>query len=107
MIQFEYVGMALVYYVYIIETQDGTYYTGQTNDLIRRLDEHASGNSHSAKYLRMHPPKYLVHYERFESRSDAMRRETEIKQSRSLKESLIGERRDIEGILESYRESIS
>ncbi|MGV9168833.1 MAG: GIY-YIG nuclease family protein [Promethearchaeia archaeon] len=99
--------MALVYYVYIIETQDGTYYTGQTNDLIRRLDEHASGNSHSAKYLRMHPPKYLVHYERFESRSDAMRREIEIKQSRSLKERLIGERRDIEGILESYRESTS
>ncbi|MBS3795944.1 MAG: GIY-YIG nuclease family protein, partial [Candidatus Thorarchaeota archaeon] len=41
-----------MYYVYIIETTDGTYYTGQTNDLIRRLGEHAAGNSHSAKYLR-------------------------------------------------------
>jgi putative endonuclease len=45
-----------MYFVYIIETEDGTYYTGQTNNLLRRLKEHVSGKSHSAAYFRMHPP---------------------------------------------------
>jgi len=31
------------YYVYIVECLDGTYYTGYTNNLNRRMKEHKSG----------------------------------------------------------------
>ncbi len=37
------------FYVYIIECGDGSYYTGYTNDLARRLKEHASGKQ-GARY---------------------------------------------------------
>jgi len=83
-----------MYYVYIIETEDGTYYTGQTNCLMRRLKEHMSGNSRSAAYFRMHPPRFLVYVEECPTRADAMRREREIKRSRRLKMALVGKRRD-------------
>ena len=90
-----------MYYVYIIETEDGTYYTGQTNDLYRRLQEHLSNNSKSASYFHIHKPKYLVYLEELETRSDAMKREREIKQNRKLKLSLIGNRRDLWEVIES------
>ncbi|TFG11403.1 GIY-YIG nuclease family protein [Candidatus Thorarchaeota archaeon] len=95
-----------MYFVYIIETEDGTYYTGQTNDLARRLKEHAYSNSHGSFYLRMHKPKFVVHLEQFESRSEAMQRELEIKNNRKLKMELIGPRRDIREVIateESYK----
>ncbi len=95
-----------MYFLYIVETEDGTYYTGQTNDLSRRLKEHVHSDSHGAAYLRMHKPKYLVHLEQFETRSEAMQRELEIKNNRKLKMSLIGARRDIREVIateESYK----
>ncbi|MHA2034260.1 MAG: GIY-YIG nuclease family protein [Candidatus Thorarchaeota archaeon] len=92
-----------MYFVYIIETEDGTYYTGHTNDLLRRFTEHLSGNSKSARYLRMHRPMYLVHLERFETRREAMRREKQIQRDRRLKLSLIGPRRDLREVIESER----
>jgi putative endonuclease len=91
----------MVYYVYIIETVNGTFYTGQTNDLSRRLDEHLSGDSRTAAYFRMHSPKYLVHVEEFDTRADAMRRERQIKRNRTLKMRLVGERRAIEDLVSS------
>jgi putative endonuclease len=68
-----------MFYVYIIETEDGTYYTGQTNDLLRRFKEHLSNTSKSALYFRMHKPRYLVYLEEVASRSEAIQRELEIK----------------------------
>ncbi|MHA1959641.1 MAG: GIY-YIG nuclease family protein [Candidatus Thorarchaeota archaeon] len=91
----------MVYYVYIIETVNKTLYTGQTNDLARRLTEHLSGNSKSAAYFRMHPPRFLVHVEEFQTRGEAMRRERQIKRNRALKMRLVGERRAIEDIISS------
>ena len=90
-----------MYFVYIIETEDGTYYTGQTNDLLRRLQEHISNTSKSASYFYMHKPRFLVYLEEVNSRSEAMRREREIKQNRKLKMSLIGNRRDLLEVIES------
>jgi len=90
-----------MYFVYIIETEDGTYYTGQTNNLLRRLKEHVSGKSHSAAYFRMHPPLYLVHVEECRSRKLALKRERLIKRSRRLKMSLIGSRRHLLEVIES------
>jgi putative endonuclease len=92
--------------VYIIETEDGTYYTGQTNDLARRLKEHVHSNSHGAFYLRMHKPTFVVYLEQFETRSEAMQRELQIKNDRKLKMDLIGPRRDIREVIateESYK----
>ncbi|MFQ5831990.1 MAG: GIY-YIG nuclease family protein [Candidatus Thorarchaeota archaeon] len=90
-----------MYFVYIIETEDGTYYTGQTNDLHRRFTEHLSGNSKSASYLRMHKPTYLVYLEECPTRSDAMRLERKIQRNRRLKMSLIGPRRHLLEVVES------
>ncbi|NME83545.1 GIY-YIG nuclease family protein [Clostridium sp. SM-530-WT-3G] len=65
-------------YVYILECSDGTFYTGWTNDLEKRIRMHSEGKG--AKYTKGRGPLKLVHCEEFESRSDAMRREYEIKQ---------------------------
>jgi len=73
--------------VYVLECSDGTYYTGYTTDVERRVAEHDAGDG--AKYTRGRTPVELVHTERFETRSAAMSREYEIKQlSRSEKEAL-------------------
>ena len=89
-----------MFYVYIIETEDGTYYTGQTNDLPRRLQEHIRQSSQSASYLKSHKPLFLVYLEEFETRGDAMRREIEIKNNQKLKQELIEENDRIS--IESY-----
>lgn len=67
-----------MHYVYILECDDGTLYTGYTTDPDRRLDEHNAGNG--ARYTRGRTPVELVHTEEYETRSDAMSREYEIKQ---------------------------
>ena len=87
--------------VYIIETEDRTYYTGQTNDLSRRLEEHISGGSKSAAYFRMHQPKFLVYTEECKSRAAAMQREREIKRNRRLKLSLVDQRQDIQAVIDT------
>ena len=75
-------------YTYIVEYSDGTFYTGWTNDLDRRIAAHNSGKG--AKYTKTRRPVTLVYYEMFEAKEEAMRREYEIKQySRRQKEKLI------------------
>ncbi|MEF8757579.1 MAG: GIY-YIG nuclease family protein [Halobacteriales archaeon] len=76
------------HYVYVLECADGTFYTGYTTDLERRVREHDAGEG--AKYTRGRTPVTVVHVERFESRSAAMTREHEIKSlSRAEKERLV------------------
>jgi len=76
-----------VHHVYVLECSDGTYYTGYTTDVERRVAEHDAGDG--AKYTRGRTPVELVHTERFETRSAAMSREYALKQlSRSEKEAL-------------------
>lgn len=75
-------------YVYIVECSDGTFYTGWTNNLKRRVEQHSNGTG--AKYTRGRGPVKLVYYEEFEEKRDAMKREYEIKRySRSDKLKLI------------------
>jgi putative endonuclease len=90
-----------MYFVYIIETEDGTYYTGMTNDLARRFSEHVSNSSRSASYLRMHRPAYVVHITECERRSDAMRLENRLKSDYKFKMDSIGPRRSILEVIES------
>ncbi|MFB6169427.1 MAG: GIY-YIG nuclease family protein [Haloferacaceae archaeon] len=78
-----------MHHVYVLSCADGTYYTGYTTDVDRRVAEHDAGEG--AKYTRGRTPVDLVHVETFESRSAAMRREAEIKSlSRAEKEALVG-----------------
>ncbi|MFW9965103.1 MAG: GIY-YIG nuclease family protein [Candidatus Sifarchaeia archaeon] len=90
-----------MYFVYIIETQDGSYYTGMTNDIARRFQEHLSGNSKSAAYLKMHKPEYVVYMTECETRADAMRLEQRIKKDYNLKMECVGPRRDIREVIET------
>jgi putative endonuclease len=90
-----------MHFVYIIETEDGTYYTGMTNDLARRLQEHYSGGPKSARYLRSHKPQYVVYLQECQSRGDALRLEAKIKRNTTFKRECIGPRRDIREVIES------
>ena len=64
-------------YVYIVECKDGTYYTGWTNNLDKRLKAHNDGKG--AKYTRARRPVSLVYHEEFRTKEEAMRREYAMK----------------------------
>ena len=79
------------YYVYIVECADGTYYTGWTTDVARRLGLHNS--SRGAKYVRGRHPVELVYVEEHSSYRQALRAECSIKKlTRAQKRQLV--RRD-------------
>jgi putative endonuclease len=90
-----------MYFVYIIETEDETYYTGITNDVARRFQEHLSGDSRSAAYLKMHKPKYVVYMTECRTRGDAMRLEQRFKKDYKFKMECVGPRRDIREVIDS------
>ena len=70
-------NVAMDWLVYIILCSDGSLYTGITNDLERRLAQHASRRG--AKYFRSRAPGPVVYMERGHDRSSASRREAAIK----------------------------
>ena len=65
------------YYVYILLCKDGSYYTGYAKDLKRRVEQHKKRQG--ARYTKMHEPEKIVYVEEFGSRSEAMKKEREIK----------------------------
>ncbi len=65
------------YYVYLLLCDDGSYYTGYTNNVASRLERHRKGNG--ARYTRMRRPKKVVYVEEFRTRGAAIRRERRIK----------------------------
>ncbi|MDE6759765.1 MAG: GIY-YIG nuclease family protein [Lachnospiraceae bacterium] len=76
-------------YTYIVECRDGTFYTGWTNHLEKRVESHNKGKG--AKYTRSRLPVKLVYYETYASKKEAMKREYEIKRlTRKDKLALIG-----------------
>jgi putative endonuclease len=66
------------WYVYILECRDGTYYTGITTDIERRLHEH-NHSPKGAKYTRARRPVTLRYYKNCTSKSDALKTEITIK----------------------------
>ncbi len=73
------------HYVYILECSDGSYYTGYTNNLEKRIEAHQTGKG--AKYTRGRTPVELLFSEVYESKTEAMQEEYRIKQlSRKQKE---------------------
>jgi len=79
-----------MYYFYIVRCKDDSLYSGQTSNLKRRIIEHNSNTTRSAKYLRGKTPVKLVYFERFRSLQKAMKREAEVKKfTKAKKEELI------------------
>lgn len=78
-----------VWYMYVLECSDGTYYCGITTDLKRRVDEH-NDSKRGAKYTRSRRPVRLVYHRRCANRSEAGINENYFKKlRRSQKEDFI------------------
>jgi len=82
-------------YVYIIQCSDNSYYTGVTNDLDWRLQQHNEGTDTNAYTYKRRPVK-LVFYEMFQNPTDAIAFEKQVKGwRRAKKEALINRRWDL------------
>ncbi len=76
------------FYVYIVQCINGTFYTGSTNNLKKRIELHSAG--HGAKYLRGKGPVTLVYAKEYKYYKNALRAERAIKNlTRLQKEKLI------------------
>lgn len=79
--------------MYILECFDGSYYTGSTNNLELRLQQHQNGEG--ANHTRKHLPVELVYFEEYERIDEAFKREKQIQGwGRKKKKALIN--RDLE-----------
>ncbi len=67
------------WHVYLIETRDGSLYTGITTDVDRRVVEHKTGGVRCGRYLRGRGPLKLVFKKRLDNRSLALKAERRIK----------------------------
>lgn len=76
------------HFIYILQSEGGQYYTGYTTNIDRRLKEHQTGSG--GKFTRSFGAKKILYSETFASKSEALKRETQIKNwTRSKKEALI------------------
>lgn len=76
------------WFLYILECRDGSFYTGVTKDIERRLTEHNAGKA--SRYTRTRLPVCLRYQEDCSSRAEALVRECEVKAlPRTKKEALI------------------
>jgi putative endonuclease len=66
------------YWVYILRCKDGTYYTGYTSNLEKRIALHNSGNG--AKYVKYKLPAELVYAKEYRYYKSALNEEKRIKQ---------------------------
>lgn len=69
------------YYVYIVECSDSTYYCGYTTNLDDRIKDHNYSKT-GAKYTKSRRPVKLIYAEELRSKTQAMKREIEIKKLR-------------------------
>lgn len=81
------------WWVYIIQTEKGTLYTGITTDLERRFKEHSSGKK-GAKFFSTSEPHAILFKKKMKDRSEASQVEAQIKKlTREQKLKLIETRR--------------
>lgn len=77
------------WFVYILRCADDSLYTGVTTDVIRRVDEHNAKKS-VTRYTRARQPVAVVYQETAESRSEACKREAQLKKLKKVdKEALV------------------
>lgn len=78
-----------MYFVYIVICADKTYYTGITNNIEKRVDNHNQSKA-GAKYTKIRRPVKLIYKEAYPDRSSAQKREMAIKKlSRLQKQKLV------------------
>jgi predicted GIY-YIG superfamily endonuclease len=65
------------YFVYIVQCDNDSYYVGYTDSLEDRWLAHCAGRG--ADWTKKHIPKYLIHWEKFDSQEDAISREKDLK----------------------------
>ena len=76
-----------MWFVYILECEDGSLYTGISNNVEKRFLQHQNGKG--GNYTRSHKVQRLIYQEKLNSKSEALKREYEIKKlKRSEKRSL-------------------
>jgi putative endonuclease len=81
-----------IWSLYILECCDGSFYTGVTTDIDRRLREHQKGMA--SRYTRTRRPIVLVYQEECGTRSQSLARECAVKSlSRPRKEELVSGRK--------------
>lgn len=86
-------------YLYVLRLSDDSLYCGVTDDLGRRLREHREGRG--SKYVKGRLPLELVYLEKHDSRSEAMRREEEVKSwSKRRKEDLVESLKETKNFLD-------
>jgi len=66
------------WHVYLLECKDGSFYTGVTNDLDKRMKTHAQGKG--SKYVKAKGFKKLLRSKQCESKSESQKAEYQIKQ---------------------------
>lgn len=68
------------WFLYLLECQDGSLYTGIARDVEKRFAAHVAGKG--ARYTRSHPPKQLLGFCEYPNRSEASKAEYAVKQLR-------------------------
>ena len=77
-----------MWFIYILECTDGSFYIGSTNNIEQRFKNHIAGKG--AKYTKSHKPVRIIYKKEFLTKSEAFKREWELKKfSRKQKEQLI------------------
>jgi len=66
-----------MFYIYILLCSDNSLYTGYTNYLKQRIIDHNAGKG--SKYVRSRLPAKMIYSEEFKTKSEALKREMEIK----------------------------
>lgn len=66
-----------MWFVYILLSEDGSLYTGYSNNLDQRFSDHRNGKG--GHYTRSHKPIKLIYQETFNTQSEALKRERQIK----------------------------
>jgi putative endonuclease len=91
-------------YMYILLCADGSYYTGSTINLERRLEQHQKGEG--ANHTRKRLPVKLLYYEEYQRIDEAFYREKQVKGwSRKKKEALIeGKTNLLPDLAKAYRD---
>ncbi len=88
-----------IWFLYLIQCNDGSLYTGITTDVKRRLEEHQGNSSKGSKYLRGKTPLQLVFKKKIGNKSLALKIEHKIKKlSKPEKELLIEKKLTIQEI---------
>ncbi|MFH1395173.1 MAG: GIY-YIG nuclease family protein [Candidatus Omnitrophota bacterium] len=92
-----------MFYTYIIECRDGSYYTGYTNDLKRRVKQHNGELKGSAKYTRGKRPVRVVWYREYRYLKSAVKTEYKIKKLTRRQKELLVEGVRLDNIIRSGR----